>query len=484
MLKKEALHALIHALSKSEKRYFKLYCQREADSSNYIKLFDAIEKQDNYDEQAIKKKFIQETFVRQLHVTKHYLRQLILKSLRQFHADISKNAVLKDTLRNVEILYNKELYELCTTELKKAEAIAGAYELLPGLVEVMTWKRKIKQALHPHEYPEFQQIILDQKAAISALANTNYYWENAISISGKTFTPPEQASSEKQPIWKEKASTLEAKMLYYSTNYLLDLQQQQIEQAPTHLQALIDLLEQYPERIEEEPTWYIATINNLVSYQVFRKNHEDALILIQKAKKIYEHWRFTSENRSLLKQVLRTYNIELEIYRSLKTFTAEQTQFVATTEAFMKEHVHKMPKEYLVSFWFQLGSIYFMRKEYHAALHWINQLLNARFKDIRTDLLVQANMLNLMIHWEQQNLMVLRYYVDSARRLVKKVKRVQPYEEILLKFFAKLGRLPLLEYKTAFQQLEQTLFPAHGESLIPADTLNYIDYKTWIKDNQ
>ena len=41
MKKKEFLFELIKALSKSEKRHFRLFCTGER---NYLKLFDAIEK--------------------------------------------------------------------------------------------------------------------------------------------------------------------------------------------------------------------------------------------------------------------------------------------------------------------------------------------------------------------------------------------------------------------------------------------------------
>jgi hypothetical protein len=85
-----------------------------------------------------------------------------------------------------------------------------------------------------------------------------------------------------------------------------------------------------------------------------------------------------------------------------------------------------------------------------------------------------------MIHLEQKNLMVLRYYVDSARRYMKKVKQVQPFEEVLLKFFIKIGRIPLLEYKEAFAGLKHQLFPENGESLVPEDVTGYIDYREWI----
>ena len=61
----DPLHQLIHSLSKGEKRSFKIYASRHVlgDENNYVKLFDAIEKQKEYDEEALLKKFKNEKFI-------------------------------------------------------------------------------------------------------------------------------------------------------------------------------------------------------------------------------------------------------------------------------------------------------------------------------------------------------------------------------------------------------------------------------------
>ena len=50
-------------------------------------LFDAIAGQDEYDEEELKRRFRNEKFVRQFSVAKNYLYRLVMKSLRQFHAE-------------------------------------------------------------------------------------------------------------------------------------------------------------------------------------------------------------------------------------------------------------------------------------------------------------------------------------------------------------------------------------------------------------
>ncbi len=275
--------------------------------------------------------------------------------------------------------------------------------------------------------------------------------------------------------------TLEAKSLYYNAAYLHHLGSSQPEKAEQQLRDLLQLLSEQPHRIKEDPGLYASTINNLLAFLNFRQRHAESLVLIQEAKEVYGQWGLSSENVRVQKATLRTFNIELEIYRDMRAFEGN-TEFIQSTEAFVRDNRHKIPKDYLLSFWFQLASIQFMRKDYSASLHWINQLLNARYKDIRLDLQLQARMLDLMVHLEQQNLFVLRYFVDSTKRFMKKVKETQPFEEALLRFFIRIGRIPLLEYREAFRELKKELFPEEGESLVPIEIVGYIDYKAWIEE--
>jgi len=478
---KEELHALIHSLSKSEKRYFTLFCKRESSGSNYLKLFNAIDRQEEYDEAAIKRQFRDQTFVKQLHVTKNYLRKILLKSLRNYHTGISKNAQLKAMLQNVEILYNKGLYTLSIRELNKAERIAREYELLTGLVEIEAWRRKLTQVMEPQHYTSIREALDTQAEAIELLQNLNDYWRLATESSGDLLGGEGKVSTSPLLNNPDRALTLEAKGLFYNANYLKNLHKGNNDEAEKSLRVLVELLEQHEQRVEQDPDLYVSSINNLVSFLVFTRQYEEALITIRKAKELYGQWDISSGNHTLLKQMLRTMNIELEIYRDEKLYH-ENPGFIEPTEAFVTDNEDKMPREYLLSFWFQLATIHFMRKDFKRALHWNNMLVNTKHRDTRVDLQLQARMLNLMIHLEQQNLTVLRHFADSTRRYLDKRKEVQPFEEILMRFFIKIGRLPLLEYKSAFRELREQLFPEKDEPLIPLDILGYINYREWIDE--
>ncbi|MFB0925750.1 MAG: hypothetical protein QMB65_10815, partial [Vicingaceae bacterium] len=87
MKRSEHLHQLIKSLSKSEKRSFKLFANRHTigEKNNYIQLFDAIDKQENYDEAILIKKLKDKKLTDNLSSVKVQLYNLILKNLRQYN---------------------------------------------------------------------------------------------------------------------------------------------------------------------------------------------------------------------------------------------------------------------------------------------------------------------------------------------------------------------------------------------------------------
>ncbi|MCK6648167.1 MAG: hypothetical protein L6Q66_00790, partial [Bacteroidia bacterium] len=126
----------------SEKRYFKIYSSRHVigHNNNYIHLFDEIDKQKEYDEAKIKSVFIHETFVKHLPSEKNYLYNHILESLNAFHKDRTFLTRYSNILVNIEVLYNKGLYEQCRKVIQKAKKEAYALEKFSILFLIIRWE--------------------------------------------------------------------------------------------------------------------------------------------------------------------------------------------------------------------------------------------------------------------------------------------------------------------------------------------------------
>src|SRR5690554_7734724 len=83
-----ALYELIKSLTKSEKRYFKIYASRHTigEVNNGIRIFDFIDQQEEFDEEALYTHFKGEAFLNQFPITKNRLYEQIISALDAFHA--------------------------------------------------------------------------------------------------------------------------------------------------------------------------------------------------------------------------------------------------------------------------------------------------------------------------------------------------------------------------------------------------------------
>ncbi len=112
MKNSEKLFPLIKSLKQSEKRYFRLFISSYVKEKNkyYMKLFEAINKQKEFDEKAIRHQLQKKDkdFSRHYRFTKHYLYQLILKSLRMYYSESSVDVQLKDIIHSVKICRMRE----------------------------------------------------------------------------------------------------------------------------------------------------------------------------------------------------------------------------------------------------------------------------------------------------------------------------------------------------------------------------------------
>ena len=119
------LFNLINSLSGSEKRYFKLFVNKNQRSKDnkYILLFDAVDAQDISNDEALRKIIYpnQEIQSRKFSELKNYLYELILKSMQGFDEKTSIEYKLKGMLLNIKVLFKRSHFEDCIEMMNKAK---------------------------------------------------------------------------------------------------------------------------------------------------------------------------------------------------------------------------------------------------------------------------------------------------------------------------------------------------------------------------
>lgn len=479
MAKIENLFFLIKSMTKNEKRHFKLFSKNSEKKNNYHKLFDFIDKMDIYDESKVKRKFSNEKFVTQLHVTKNYLIKLILKSLKIYHSKISADSEIKEISRNVEILFYKEQYSLAKDELKRGIKLANEYEVITAVIELLEWKRKLLLA-KGNSFQFNKEIIQinDQKIiAINKQKENVLYMDIALKMLS-TFSSKNKAEFFNNNLLKniKDNSLVHSKVLYHHIHYAAEMIRNNYEQAEYHLDKQIEILESNGHLITENPDSYITALNNKITYMLSFGYHYDVPALIRKIKHAPKLYKI--KKKLTVKLLVRTYNIELELYRDNNQIQ-EAKNLILEIQDFVTDHFSAISPDYLSLLYYQTAHIYFKSGDLRESMKWINKLLAGDIETSREDILSYTRFLNLIIHFELKNRLVLKYSVEAFRRFLKKKRELFHFEKVLLKYFAKLSMAPESKEKEILKKLKDELF-AHTDSSKKKEALDYFNFIAWI----
>jgi hypothetical protein len=172
MKRKANLHALIQAMSRAEKRYFTLDARKSGRSlSRYLQLFKAINAQEEYNEVPLKKKFGS-----RLPDDKSRLYEAILRTMRDYRAQRSLTARIKELLLDVDFLYERGLYDQATLRLEEARQIADELEEQPAGLEINREARRLLNTRTVRvDHAELPHLKTDSTEKLSLLAEEFNY---------------------------------------------------------------------------------------------------------------------------------------------------------------------------------------------------------------------------------------------------------------------------------------------------------------------
>lgn len=485
------LFDLIKSLTKSEKRFFKLHSALQSGDKNYLRIFDAIDRQKAYDEDAIKKLFAKETFIRHLPSEKNHLYKLVLKSLRAYHSEGSVGGILKQEIKNIEILYQKALYEECNKLLHRAKRIARENERFYYWLELLDWEKMLLE--EAYESGEFTKdlgaLIEEERDVIEKLRNLAAYHVLYSKINyvfrsgGHVRTDEEHAMVEEiseHPLIKGKNTALSqraATICYYTQGFCL-WAKRDWKASLERFQRVKRILDDNPHIKTDLPKRYVRTLHYIINGEIELHDPKSAKEHIGLMRSLPGEPGFTGINIEV--QVFVTsYLCELRLLDR----AGEHTRAVGMSEeviAGMERLGPRLQKEKELEFFFVLACVHFGDGKMNKALFWLNKVLNDNEQTLRQDIFTYARLFNLLVHYELGNYDLLEYIVRSTQRFFTKHHRAYQVETLLIESVRKLARTTEPSAKRelfkAMQQQLAVLLKDPGESLV----LKYFDVLAWV----
>lgn len=481
----DELHQLIKNLSMSEKRYFKIFSSRHviAGENNYIRLFDAIEKQEEYNEQKIKATFSKEVFVSYLPSEKHYLYNHVLDSLNAFHKDRTFLTRYCNILMTIEILYHKGLFDQCKKVIKKAKAEAYSLEKFSILKLIVRWEILvyIKDEDVKKLYESFDEElrILDVIRLSSVLMRIAFKIQIEM-YSGKVspaFLRDREAELKLHYPPKKEVNSFWAKYYYHSAKGLIYSIENKALPRLTCYKEINALLETNQQFIVDLPHIYNSNNNNLVNLMFAMKKYDEVMPMINKQRSFMQTYKI--KNATLSKMVfIHTNESELFLLYKLGE-TEEGVSLIKKIEPELKK-INLLFSPALFDLFFMMAAITFCEEDYRSAIKWLNKILNTeREMNIRIEQRINTRLLYLIVLYEKEDLFFDNQF-QSTKRFLLQEKKHQGALKILEAIRLIWDGKPSVQKKEKLKQLHKKLKVERNKA--QADSIDkQFDYVEWIE---
>ena len=487
----EDLFQLIKSLTRQEKRYFKLYAARHAieGQNKYALLFDAIDAQETYDEAAIRERFQDEAFVRQLHVVKNYLYQNILNSLRHFHESQSEDR-FNIEMRHAELLFNKGLYKQSEKALGKAKALATEHEHFLQLLEVYRWEHQIAHSRNDFKMlTEYVEKGIEEEFVLIARYQNFLEFQ---ALNDRVFIPYWQKGairneSEKAALRRlfaepkfqsaDHAQSFNARYFYYNARFSYHFFIGELAESYEYVQQLVALFENLDrKRLKGKLVRYFSSaLINLYIVQQRLGLFEEIPQTLAKLRNVPAE--SPDQKRRLF---VRSFNLEVDLYLSTGQFTKGIAQ-ISPLEQVFQEYLSAVDKQQRLGVYYNLAYLYFGAGDYNRALDWINLLLQDPDLKTREDIHCFGRILHLIIHYELGNDQLLEYAVQSASRFLSRRQRLFQVESIMLKLMRRYPRwLTNRDKKRGFRELLQEMQVLNTDEF-ERRAFEYFDFIAWLE---
>ena len=441
----DILFQLIHSLEKAEKRNFKLYITRNSarDDLKIIRLFDALDKLEDYDEKILLKK-LKDIEKPQLANLKTHLYKELLASLRDMKSADSIELQLNELLDNARILYNKGLFNQSLRFLEKAKEMGFTFGKYNYLSQVISLEKKIETLFITRSMRERSEKLAEEALEVSGhiyrvfrLSNLavklySFYIDNGHARSRAeekevielfTLNLPPQA--------KNADGFYELLYLYQSYTWYAFIRQDFLMYY-RYSKKWVDLFEKDPIRIRVETGHYIKGIHNLLNAHFDLRNYR-AFSEVMKAFEEFEQTPMCQQHDNFRIHTF-IYIMSARINWHLMTGTfKEGLKLVAELESNLEEMALHVDQHRVMVFNYKIAMLYFGSGDHSTSIDYLQKIINQPV-DLRYDLQAYARLVHLMAHYEMGNFDLTEYLSKSVYRFMSKMKNLTVVEEEVFRF--------------------------------------------------
>ncbi|MCB9233610.1 MAG: hypothetical protein H6581_18280 [Bacteroidia bacterium] len=482
MKKPDIVFELVKLLGQGEKRNLIQLSKLQKGPKDYLKLLQAMEEVDEYEEEKIKSKIR----IRNFAYTKNYLYTFILKSI--FVYEQSDQMDLIRGIRYVKYLTDRSLYtgaKKLTIPLKEKAAEAELFDESERLLEL-----ELELLIKSQDVAGLQEGMLkinkEQKEVEKIRDNLREYKQlyNELYLISRTkfmargemdVRPLEELAKNKLMQSEDQALSTRARIQFYKNKFNIERFNNNYNACIEFSRKILECYENHPFLLNENISDYINEVKNLSLLYLSQDKEKEALDTIDKiekfnvGKEMAHSLRFEQYYSFFLAYSVDTGNIEKGM-----TVIAELEKGIEKYKPFLSEST-------LINFFYFSSVFLLIAGRPRESFEWLIRILGFPKTEVRKDLQAFARIMVLIVLFELKDQDLVENYRTSSHRYLKKRERLFSFEDKILKFFGKIYNFSgesqqHNEFKALYEDL-QKLFADPYEQRV----LFYFDILSWLK---
>lgn len=487
----DILFQLIKSLEKAEKRHFKLYIKRNSANQDLkiVRLFDAIDKHDTYDEKYLLKK-LPGTEKKQLYNLKTHLYREILASLRLLKSADSIDLQLHEQFDYAHILYKKGLFLQSLKILEKTKEMARSNHKFNFMTQVISLEKRI-ETLHITRSMQSRAEQLSAEAmeittrnqTVARLSNLSLQLYSWYTRHGHARNKEDESGVKEflkknlpEGVWEEKGF-YERLYLYQSMSWYAFIRQDFLMYY-RYTQKWVDLFHDQRLMIRVETGHYIKGLHNLLNAHFDLRNFKE----FEKTLKLFEDFSRTDRVRDhdnfRIQAFIYTASAKINQHFMTGTFK-DGLALVPDIEQKLKEYAIFLDSHRVMVINYKIATLYFGSQDFKTSIDYLQKII---YEDegLGNDLQCYARLVHLISHYELGNDSIIESLTKSVYRFMAKMQNLTVVEESMFQFLRKSFNLTPRQLKPELEKLLQKV--KHLEkNRFETRAFAYLDIISWLE---
>jgi hypothetical protein len=439
MKSQDDLHDLVKTLTPAEKRYFKVATTKGDSKSNPLKLFEALDSLEEYDDERLKKKLKGETLLKYLSAEKATLYEAIMRAMRAYHADKSVDTRIFELMQEEVFLRGKGLNELRAATLTRAEALARKYEKFTYLLEILLAQKDLITEFEEKSLSDTIAVKLEEIEQVSAqqaldarlnIINAEIFVllrSGADMKNESNRNHLESLINEVRSFGFRLGSSFRLQVGYHSTmsNYFNCIADR--KSCFEHTATQLALYEANPEMILEESQGYKTTLANYLTRAHAWRDYSRFEELLKTLKGLPTD-SFYAEG-----EVFQNVNFIEHLYYINNGRFEEAEQLVPVIQVGLVTYARKINKSRVLSFKYNILVMYFIMHKFKEAKQWSESIMEEN-TDIRQDMQTANRILYPIICYELGKFDILENITRASYRYLLSQQRLHDFERLVIRY--------------------------------------------------